>query len=108
MYAVKRLMMLSCTQKQFHNRTTTFIVFALSFCVAMQLLGVPATLWTPGAILDTFGASVDEGFSILPTNLPVVQMVFLTLLVTFQRTSHVPILSRSLFHPPVAREPIHL
>lgn len=87
----------------FFNRTITFVVIALSFCVAMQLLGVPASLLAPDATPDTFAASVYEGLSILPTVLPVFHFVFFMLLVIYQVTFHVPLLSRSLFHPPVFR-----
>ena len=95
-----RIAILSSAHRS-HNYTTMFIALALSLCIAMQLLGVPATMWMPDPTLDTFGSSVSEGFSIPPAIVPVVQLVVITLLVAFQQTFHVPLLSRSLFHPPV-------
>jgi hypothetical protein len=39
----------------------------LCLCVVVQMLGVPATLLSPDGASDLLGASVLEGFSILPS-----------------------------------------
>jgi hypothetical protein len=84
-----------------HNAGRLIVVVALCISVVMQVLGVPATLLDPSADPDTVGASVLEGFSI-PSTLPgfgvsSTQAPYSTPL----QTTHLPLLSSSLFHPPV-------
>lgn len=79
----------------------TVAVLFLCLSVIIQMLGVPPTLLSPALSLDTLGASVLEGFSIPPT-VPQLMLSSATVPVTDAQPSvHVPILSSTLFHPPV-------
>jgi len=80
----------------------TMAIIVLCACVLMQMLGVPATLWNPSVIPDTLGSSLFiEGFSI-PASAPAVFHVFIAFLPeSLQQNPHIPLLSQSLFHPPV-------
>lgn len=76
-------------------------VFVLCACVMMQMLGVGATLWNSSGLPDTFGASVFEGLS-LPASTPLVYDTLNALLPeAILPSPHIPLLTHSLFHPPV-------
>ncbi len=77
------------------------IVIVLCTCVMMQMLGVSATLWNSSALPDTFGASVFEGLS-LPVSIPLVYDTLIAILPESNLPGpHIPLLTHSLFHPPV-------
>ena len=72
----------------------------LCLCLAMQMLGVPATLWDTHDGGDTFGASVLEGFS-LPTALQPPPTPFLSSSVAISSVHHVSAVPiHQLFQPP--------
>lgn len=76
-------------------------IIVLCACVMMQMLGVPATQWNASVLLDTFSASVFEGFSI-PASVPFIFRAVIVLVPeSIQQHPHVPLLTHSLFHPPV-------
>lgn len=77
-------------------------VVVLCFCVVMQMLGVPATLWDPSAMPDTLSTTLLlEGFSIPASIQAVFHSVLLRLQESLQQSPHIPLLTHSLFHPPV-------
>jgi len=84
------------------SRIVVMVMLALSLCVVVQMLGVPATLLNPDAMSDTLGNSVLEGFSVPPA------VVDLRPLITIGQTDEIPLtVSHSLlitvpFHPPVS------
>jgi hypothetical protein len=80
------------------NRTwIALTILLLCFCVVMQMLGVPVTLWNPSET-DTSGENL--GFSILPTIPRLNLSILLTPVEMIQQNRHVPILFHTVFHPP--------
>jgi hypothetical protein len=78
------------------------MVMILCVCVAIQMLGVPVTLLNPAAEPDTGGGSIQEGFSILPSLVPIVMSgQASTLVVQFEPLVHDVVLTVVPFHPPV-------
>jgi hypothetical protein len=67
----------------------------------MQMLGVPVTLLDPSANPDALGASVLEGFSIPPALLSISRLSIRVPYVMRSHSAQLPVLSSSLFHPPV-------
>ena len=81
----------------------TFTIVVLCLCVAMQMLGVSATMWSPSAMPDTLGAALFEGLAI-PSAVPLVMgSVLVVPLETIQQSLHTPFLIHSLFHPPISQ-----
>ncbi|ALA58906.1 hypothetical protein NITMOv2_2493 [Nitrospira moscoviensis] len=73
----------------------------LCLCVMVQMLGVPATLLSPDGPSDLLGASVLEGFALLP---PVIDLAPSSEAETASDTQYVPLrplLITVPFHPPV-------
>ena len=83
--------------------TDVRIVVILFLCLAvlMQMLGVPPTLLNPALSLDTLGESVLEGFSIPPATPLVTRSSRIGSVTESQQSVHVPILTSTLFRPPV-------
>ena len=79
------------------------IVLILFLCLAvlMQMLGVPPTLLSPALSLDTLGEAVLEGFSIPPATPLVTHSSKIGSVTDVQQSVHVPILTSTLFRPPV-------
>lgn len=77
------------------------IVLVLCVSIFMQMLGVPATLLAPSVSADNLTASLLEGFSIPPA-LPGIELLSRrTPHFELSPSVHVPVLSSSLFRPPV-------
>jgi hypothetical protein len=73
----------------------------LCLCVIVKMLGVPATLLSPDGASDILGASVLEGFSLLP---PVIDIAPSSEAETASDIQYVPLrplLITVPFHPPV-------
>jgi hypothetical protein len=80
------------------NRTWfALAILLLCFCVMMQMLGVPITLWNPSE-MDTSGENL--GFSIPPTIPQLNLSILLTRLQMSQQILHPPLLLHTVFHPP--------
>ena len=77
------------------------LVALLCLCVLFQMLGVPATLLSPGDAADTLGASVLEGFSLLPSLPQLALRAYTWPVVDTHALVHVPVLASAPFHPPV-------
>ena len=77
------------------------LVILLSFCVLLQMLGVPAPMLDPGGSFDIGESSVLEGWSIhVRYALPPPSSGF-TIATDIQPLLHVPILAGALFRPPL-------
>ena len=73
------------------------VVFLLCFCVVMQMLGVPVTMWNPWET-DTSGENL--GFTIPPTIPQLNPSILLTSLEMGQPNPYTFLLLRTVFHPP--------
>ncbi|WP_455371260.1 hypothetical protein [Petrachloros mirabilis] len=83
------------------GRVVLSLVMLLCLCIVLQMLGVPTTLLSPVDAADALGASVLEGFSVLPA-LPQPELQIEICSVTDVHSSmHVPVLAFVHFHPPV-------
>ena len=84
-----------------NRRGVLSLITLLCFCILVQMLGVPATLLSPADAADTLGASVLEGFTLLP---PLPQLEFQAYTCPFVDAHplvHLPVLASAPFHPPV-------
>lgn len=77
------------------------MVLFLCVCVLLQMLGVPGLLLNPSLSSDTLGASVLEGFTILPAVPALVRSSRYVSLSGLYQSVHVPLLASVPFHPPV-------
>lgn len=83
------------------GKVTWGLILLLCLCVLLQMLGVPATLLSPADAADALGASVLEGFSVLPA-LPQLELQReICSFVDVHSSMHVPVLASVPFHPPV-------
>lgn len=92
----------SFSRQDSHVHRHTYLILFLCLCVALQMLGVPATLLSPGASSNLISTLSLEGWSLpstsldlsansqsgIPSSAPL--MVYLTILLTL------------IFHPPLS------
>lgn len=76
------------------------MLVGLCLCVLMQMLGTPTTMWNPGCSVDGLHVVIVEGLSIPPTVTTPCQTFIGALPPDRSMKSPVPLLDRSLFHPP--------
>lgn len=96
-------MALPHTQSHSYFPLVIFIIAVMCVCVVMQMLGVSTTMWSPSATPDTLSAALFEGLAIPPAIPRAICSVLVVPLETIQQSLHTPLLTRSLFHPPVSR-----
>lgn len=88
-------------EKSRRGKLCLAMVMLLCFFVVVQMLGVPVTLLNPVEAANTLAASALEGFCV-PSSLPQLNPSAETHPVTGAQPSvHVPVLTSTLFHPPV-------
>lgn len=84
------------------SRGLVFLVLILCVCVVGQVLGTPFTIAGQDTTTDVLRASLSEGFS-----LPVIVSELRTLSLShlqaeFVPVTHLPVIPKSIFHPPQA------
>lgn len=67
----------------------------------VQMLGVPATLLNPADASDLLGASVLEGFSVVPPSPELLLPESSIAISNVSPSEHVLVIAAALFHPPV-------
>jgi len=83
------------------GRVVLSLVMLLCLCIVFQMLGVPITLLSPADAADALGASVLEGFSVLPS-LPQLELqTEICAVADVHSSMHVLVLAFVHFHPPV-------
>lgn len=83
------------------GKVTLGLVILVCLCVLLQMLGAPTTLLSPADAADVLGASVLEGFAVLPA-LPQLELQReICSFVDVHFSMHVPVLASVHFHPPV-------
>ena len=75
----------------------TVVALLLCFCVVMQMLGVPLTMWNPW---DNLSTSENWDFSIPSITPRLYLSILLTPFEMSQTNLHPPLLPHTLFHPP--------
>jgi hypothetical protein len=79
------------------KRTWFALIVLLCFCVGMQMLGLPLTMWNPSHELNI---SENWDFSIPPSIPRLNQPILLSRLEMNQQYLHIPLLLHTEFHPP--------
>jgi hypothetical protein len=80
------------------NRTWFVLtILLLCFCVVMQMLGVPVTLWNP-SVTDTSGENL--GFSITPTIPQLTEPILVATVEISRQYLHIFPPLYTVFHPP--------
>ncbi len=77
------------------------MLLLLCISVIVQMLGVPVTLFDPGATLDTPGASVLEGFSVPASAVQLSLSADAVPVIEVHRSTSRPVLAAAPFHPPM-------
>ena len=79
------------------NRTCAVLLILLCFCVGMQMLGMPISMWN---LVEESGALENLDFSILPIIPHLNHSMLLIPADLIQESLRTIILSHSAFHPP--------
>lgn len=84
------------------NRYLVFLALLLCICVVVQVLGTPFAIVGQDTTADVLRASLSEGFSIPEIAFELEAMSLPCLHEEFVPVTHIPVLPKSVFHPPQA------
>ncbi len=91
----------SLSRQSLQGHRDAYLILFLCLCVVLQMLGVPATLLSPGAPADIPSALSLEGLS-LPQTISGLNTGRQSIIVFHVPvTLYLPILLTSVFHPPL-------